>query len=362
MKPVPAHATIRDVAREAGVGVGTVSRVLNGGINVSAETRAQVLATMRKLDFRPHAPARRILQRRSGMVCFLMSNRAFMHSFHARILQGVENCASTLHQHVIYTVAHYDPEVPPGRIPIPPILQERGWVDGLILTGLIYSNFLRRIQELRIPFVALGNNVVSSDSVAEFDEVSFDEYRGVSDATQYLADQGHRRIMFVGDTSFPWFKERYRGYVSVMRAHKFSPSGVTVKSDLGFTEYGEGAVARLLAVSPRPTAVVAGNDEIAYGVWRALRRKGLYVPDQVSLIGFDDREEARLTDPPLTTVRVHKEEIGEALMKLLLEKLHQPGPPYTRRILSTEIVPRASVRSLQSNPVRSPHLSNRVRM
>ncbi|MGH9400859.1 MAG: LacI family DNA-binding transcriptional regulator [Terriglobia bacterium] len=347
MKPVPAPATIRDVARQAGVGLGTVSRVLNGGANVSLETRNRVLAAIKRLDFRPHAQARRILQPHSGMVCFLMSNRAFMHSFHARVLQGVENCATALKQHVIYTVAHYDPLTPPSRIPIPPILQERGWVDGLILTGLVHGNFLRRIQDLHIPFVALGNNVVTGDGPGDFDRVGFDEYKGVYDAVCYLAGQGHRRIMFVGDVSFPWFQERFKGYLAAARSKKLGHISMTNKMNTGgFQEYGERAVSRLLAMEPRPTAVMAGNDEIAYGVWRALVRNGLSAPKDVSLVGFDDREEANLMDPPLTTVRVHKEEIGEALMKLLLEKLHQPGQPFTKRIFSTELVTRESVRAI----------------
>lgn len=347
MKPVPAHATIRDVARTAAVGVGTVSRVLNGGAGVSPETRNHVLGVMKKLDFRPHAQARRILQPHSGMVCYLLSNRAFMHSFHARILQGVANCATALKQHVIYTVAQYDPLTPPSRVPLPPILQERGWVDGLILTGLVHANFLQRIQSLRIPFVALGNNVLGRDGAGDFDMVSFDEYRGVYEAVTYLAAQGHRRVMFVGDVAFPWFRERFGGYLAAVRAQKLSPLSMTNKMTTGgFQEYGERAVSRLLALKPCPSAVMAGNDEIAYGVWRALVRNGLSVPGDISLIGFDDREEASLMDPPLTTVRVHKEEIGEAMMKLLLEKLHQPSQPFTRRIFSTELIARESVREV----------------
>lgn len=346
MKPVPSKLTIRDVAREAGVGVGTVSRVLNEGANVSQETRSRVQTAMRKLDFRPHAQARRILQQHSGMVCFLLSNRAFMHSFHARILQGVENCASALKQHVVYAVARYEPDTAPGRIALPPILQERGWVDGLILTGLVYGNFLERIRALHIPFVALGNNVVANDSAADFDQVSFDECKGVYDATQYLISQGHRRIMFVGDIAFPWFKERRRGYLAAMRASKLKPFALISASGGAFPEYGEKAVSRLLAHRPLPTAVVAGNDEIAYGVWRGLLRHNRTVPRDVSLVGFDDREEARLMDPPLTTVRVHKEEIGDALMRLLLDKLRHAGSPCSKRILATELVVRESVRPL----------------
>src|SRR5882762_5266958 len=85
-----------------------------------------------------------------------------------------------------------------------------------------------------------------------------------------------------------------------------------------FVDFGQKSVARILSRRPRPTAVVAGNDEIAYGLWRSLRRQAIKVPDDISLVGFDDREEALLMDPPLSTVRVHKEEIGETCVKMLL--------------------------------------------
>jgi LacI family transcriptional regulator len=344
VKPVPKAVTVRDVALRAQVGVGTVSRVLNGGANVSSATRQRVHAVMREMDFRPHAQARRILRRRAEMVCFLLCNRDFVHSFHARILQGVETCARALRQHVIYAVDHHDSRTPPGRLPLPPVLQERGWVDGLILAGLVYGNFIRRIQESQIPFVALGNNVMARDGAPAFDQVSFDERRGSLEATDHLISLGHRKIAFVGDIFFPWFKERYRGYLAGMRNAELTPAAFTPKKEPAFAEYGQEASSYLLALRPRPTAVVAGNDEIAYGIWRGLLRQGVAVPGEMSLVGFDDREEASLMDPPLTTVRVHKEEIGEALMKLLLERLHRPGPPFTRRIISTELVIRQTVR------------------
>jgi len=105
MEAVPRKTTIRDVAEAAGVGVGTISRVLNSSSQVSRETRARVLKAIRRLGFRPNAQARRILRRRSETVCFLLSNRDFLHPFHARILQGVESYASGMKQHVFVRCA-----------------------------------------------------------------------------------------------------------------------------------------------------------------------------------------------------------------------------------------------------------------
>jgi LacI family transcriptional regulator len=334
--------TIRDVARVAGVGLGTVSRVLNGGANVSPAMREKVGKAIQRLNFRPHAQARRILRRRAGMVCFLLSNRDFIHSFHARILQGVETYLTSRQQHVVFAVVHYEAGTRPDAIPLPPILQERGWVDGLILAGMVYPNFLRRIQSLDVPFVALANNVVRNPQNPEFDQVSFDEVRGEMEATRYVIRHGHRKIVFVGDVSYPWIHERYRGYLKAMQARRFRSLSVTARRNKDFTAYGEWAAARVLGMRPRPTAVMAGNDEIAYGMWRALRRQGVTIPREMNLVGFDDRDEALLMDPSLTTVRVHKEDLGQNLAQLLLEKLHRPGGPHMRRILATELIVRGT--------------------
>ncbi len=352
MKSAPGSITIRDVARQAGVGIGTVSRVLNKEAHVSPATRQRILATIRRLRFRPNASARRILRRRAEMVCFLLSNRDFLHSFHARILQGVETYARAVKQHVVFGVVHYSQTTPPQRIALPPLLEEHGWVDGLILAGAIYPNFLRRIQSMQVPFVAFGNNVFDFDRKRRFDQVSFDGDKGELGATLYVIEKGHRDIVFVGDTFYPWFQQRLQGYTEAMRSNGLEPFALTPRQQVSFVEYGEWAAGTLLARTPRPTAVIAGNDEIAYGLWRSFRRLGVDVPEEISLVGFDDREEARLMDPPLTTVRVHTENLGQACMKMLLERLHHPGTPFMEQTLPTELVVRETVKP----PLSVPHL------
>ncbi len=346
MKAEPRPITIRDVAREAAVGVGTVSRVLNGGEHVRRVTSDRVEAAIRHLGFRPNAQARRMLRRHSEIVCFLLSNRDFPHTFHARILQGVENYARSIRQHVIFAAVNYSPELDPERINLPPILQERGMVDGLILAGTVYANFLHRIQQMQIPFVAFGNNVMEFDGQRNFDQVSYDGFPGELEAVRYAMGQGHRLIAFGGDVSYPWMRVRYEAYLAAMRERKLNPIALTASKPVSNLAYGEWLAARVLARKPRPTAMIAGNDEVAFGFWRSLRGRGLRIPEDVSLVGFDDREEATLMDPPLTTVRVRKEEIGQACMKMLLERLHHPSMAYSERLLATELVVRETVRKL----------------
>jgi LacI family transcriptional regulator len=347
MEAVPTKTTIREVARAAGVGIGTISRVLNSSSQVSRKTRARVLDAIRRLGFRPNAQARRILKRRSEMVCFLLSNRDFLHPFHARILQGVESYASGLNQHVLFAALHYSPKTPSDRIDLPPVLQEHGLIDGVILAGTIYPNLLRRIESIHMPLVAFSNNVVGMDDEQQFDQVGFDDFNGTLHATRYLIGKGHRQIVFAGDISYPWLHRRFEGYRQGMRENKLRPVLITARNPLSFGDFGQRSVGRILSRRSRPTAVVAGNDEIAYGLWRSLCRRGVKVPDQISLVGFDDREEALLMDPPLSTVRVHKEEIGETCMKMLLERLHHPQMAFSQRVLPTEFLMRGTVRQLQ---------------
>jgi LacI family transcriptional regulator len=327
--------------------------VLNSSSQVSWKTRARVLEAIRRLGFRPNAQARRILKQRAEMVCFLLSNRDFLHPFHARILQGVESYASGMKQHVLFAALHYSPRTAPEKIDLPPVLQEHGLIDGVILAGTIYPNLLRRIESIQMPFVALSNNVMGlssgamgTEDVQQFDQVGFDDFNGTLHATRYLIAKGHRRIVFAGDVSYPWLQRRFEGYRRGMREKKLKPVLITARNIQSFGDFGQESVGRILSGRLRPTAVLAGNDEIAYGLWRALSRRGVKVPDEISLVGFDDREEAILMDPPLSTVRVHKEEIGETCMKMLLERLHHPQMAFSQRVLPTELIIRGSVRQL----------------
>jgi len=339
-------ATIRDVARDAGVGIGTVSRVLNGGTQVSPETQEKVTLAIRRLGFRPNAQARRIHRSRTGTVCFLLCNRSLLNSFHARILQGVEDTAREINQHVLFAAIQYDPATSPQRIAMPSVLMERGLFDGMILAGTNYPNFLTRIQKMQIPFVVYGNNIFDFTGEKYFDQVGFDGFQGELKAVRHVIGEGHRNIVFVGDVTYPWVRTRHGGFLKACHEAGIKPNAIISARPPGFVDYGEWATGPLLARNARPTAVVAANDEVAFGLWRSLRRSGVLIPDDISMVGFDDREEATLMDPPLTTVKVRIEEIGQACMKTLQERLATPDMAYIERILSTSLIVRETVKKL----------------
>src|SRR6202008_3646097 len=267
MEAVPQKTTIREVARAASVGIGTISRVLNSSLQRSKETRERVLRAIRRLGFRPNAQARRILRRRAEMVCFLLSNRDFLHPFHARILQGVEEYARSLKQHVLFAALHYSQGTRADKIDLPLVLQEHGRIDGLILAGTIYPNLLHKIESIHMPFVACSNNVVGMDGDCQFDQVGFDDLSGTLHATRYLLAQDHRRISFSGDISYPWVHRRYDGYRQAMREHKLKSVLINIRHRLSFVDFGENSAERVLSLEPRPTAGVAGNHPTADGLW-----------------------------------------------------------------------------------------------
>ena len=331
----------------ANVGVATVSRVINESALISPQTRQLVQAVIRRLEYRPHAMARRILGR-SQMLCFVLANRPFLHSFHAGILQGAESCARELKEQVVFVRIQCEEQTPPDQIQLPPMLEEKGWAEGVILTGAVFANLISRLEALDLPMAVFGNNVYGKKMPGGFNQVRYDGLRAGFEATQYLVNRGHRKITFLADSRFPWFHEVQQGYLRALRAAGLSPLPFTRKGPEGFPEYGRWAGQLVMKSKRVPTAVLAGNDEIAFGLYQCFRRLNLKVPDDVSVIGFDDREIAAVMEPPLTTVRVPSEEIGRCCVKLLLERLHLGVRNTRTHWVETELVERESVKSLAS--------------
>jgi len=335
---------IREVARVAQVGVATVSRVINGSDLISRRTRERVQAVIRRLGYRPNAQARRILGH-SQMICFVLANRPFLHSFHAGVLQGAETAASELNHHVVFLRIDVEKKTPPDQILLPPILEEKGWVDGVIVSGAVYPNLISRIKALGLPLVVFGNNVFDVSGQSGLDQVRYNGTRAEFEATKYLINLGHRLISFVGDIEYPWFCDQYGGYLKALRTSTLNPIALTGKGPGTFVEYGRWAAECLLKGKRVATAILAGNDEIAYGLCRSFRRLRVRIPDDISLIGFDDREIAAVMDPPLTTVQVCAPEIGRCCMELLVERLRNPSQGVSTRLVHTRLVERESVQS-----------------
>jgi LacI family transcriptional regulator len=349
-----AHITIKDVARKAKVGIATVSRVLNDAQRVDPATRQRVRDVILRMGYRPNATGRRLVKKSTEMVSFLLSNREFMNPFHSGVLYGVERYLSSTSHDVVFTNLHYDPAVEPAKLILPRILTHRGIADGFIVSGTNYPNLLTAMDELGVPYVLFGNNFVDdrpghSKRAAEKlelrpDTVYYDDGDAERQMMARLIDMGHRDIWFAGDVQMPWFLRRARVYREAMHGHRLTPHEFSAADadQRDYADYGEQAVAGILASNAPVTAIVGGNDGIAYGAWRALRRAGLRVPGDVSVVGFDDVQEASWTDPPLTTVRVPTHEVGVACAQMLLQKLKEKGAPQPAVVLPSQLVERGS--------------------
>jgi DNA-binding LacI/PurR family transcriptional regulator len=346
------HITIKDVARKAKVGIATVSRVLNDAQRVDPATRQRVREVILRLGYRPNATGRRLVKKSTEMVCFLLSNREFMNPFHSGVLYGVERYLSGTGHDVVFTNLHYDPSAESGSLALPRILTHRGIADGFIVSGTNYPNLLAAMDKLGVPYVLFGNNFVDNKpgdspntaSERRLDSVYYDDGEAERQMVERLIAMGHRHIWFVGDIEMPWFLRRVRVYREAMRGHGLAPQEFSLSGadQRDYADYGEQAVAGILASGEPVTAVMGGNDGIAYGAWRSLRRAGLRVPDDVSVVGFDDVQEASWTDPPLTTVRVPTHEVGVACAQMLLQKLKEGGAAQPPVVLAAQLIERGS--------------------
>ncbi|HVT94775.1 MAG TPA: LacI family DNA-binding transcriptional regulator [Bryobacteraceae bacterium] len=328
-----------DVAKLAGVSTATVSRVARGQFNVDGDIRARVRKAAANLGLD-------LEQRRndkSTIVAFMLSNRDVLHSFQAHILLGAEAFCSAQRKELLFMSLRYSPTIPAKELHLPQILSQRTVVRAVILGGTNSANMLSALRERDIPFAVLGNNVVGDWSPAEYDAVYSDDVQGGYDLTAHMIAGGHRDIWFIGDTELPWYARCAQGYRDCMERHGLEPRYSKIHSD--DRELGYLATRSLLSRGEPVTAIFAGCDQIARGVYEALRQSGLRVPDDISVAGFNDSEGSFL-DPPLTSVREFPEELGTHLAEFVLRRIQEPDRPPQQLTIPTRVIVRDSTRAV----------------
>jgi LacI family transcriptional regulator len=337
--------TIREVANRAGVAVGTVSRVVNNRPDVNPKLRERVQRALKELNYRPNARAQSFARNSSPVVSFILSNRDFLHPFHSRVLQGVEEYCEESGYFVLYARFRYSPAIGAADIQLPSVLQSHGIADCVILAGANYDNFTKSLDKRGLSYVLLANNFLSTEASPPYDRVRFDDVTGAAEATRYLLALGHKDILFVGETALPWYRNRYQGYSKAMTEAGLKPLAQTLGlSDNQFSN-GMKSIQMALEQKRNVTAVLAGNDEIAHGVWEGLLKAGRDVPRDVSLIGFDDQHGMGRLES-LTSVRVEATEVGRQLAKMAIEKIKSKGVRVPEVLLPTTLVKRETCRPL----------------
>jgi DNA-binding LacI/PurR family transcriptional regulator len=333
---VAAGPTLAVVAREAGVSVPTASKVVNGREDVAPETRRRVTEALDRLGYvrRPRFDTARV----SGMVDLVL--HSLESSWSGAVLHGVEAAAHDAGLEVVVSAGPNRTRV--GR-------PERGWLDKLTARGS--SGVLFNLAELtpsqhawleqhRIPYVLIDPVLDPPPGVVS---VGAANWHGGVTATEHLLSLGHERIAVVaGGTHTMCSSARIAGYRSALVT-----AGIRQRPEyVRHAGFDQGAARRrmleLLDLPEPPTAVFVCSDRMALGVYEALAERGLSVPDDLSVVGFDDLPEARWTTPALTTIRQPLSEMAATALRLLVRMMEGDRPENTRTELSTRLVQRES--------------------
>jgi LacI family transcriptional regulator len=309
--------TLERVAERAGVSPSTVSRILNGTAVVSAEKRAAVDEAVAKLGFVPNPVARGLAGGRTLSIGVV--SQAIDSPFYGAALRGIEIELDAAGYSPLFMSGHWRADEEARCIDV---LKSRR-VDGLIvLTGRLADSALRSVAR-SLPVVVTGRHLKAGNLLS----MDFDNREGARQAAQHLIELGHRRIAFIsGDPEHPDAIDRLQGYRSAIEAAglRFDPALVLAGN---FTEHsGLLAVERLLDSRTRFSAMLAANDQMAFGAALGLHRRGRRVPDDVSLVGFDDVAGSLYMVPPLTTVHNPIQEIGQLAARAMLGLLAGERP------------------------------------
>jgi len=328
-------ATIKEIARQANVSPATVSKALNSRHDVSDETRRKILEIAESQNFVPSASAKNLKLQRTeniGVIFCRESQPLSSNPFYSRVLEGIE---AELAINNYNLVLHLLPNDYKGNLP--KMLREKQ-VDGVILAGVIREDFIERLKELNVVTVLLDPKIY----LEEMSQVLIDNEHGAFLATQYLISLGHSRIGFIsGDLERRSFNLRLKGYRKALEYHAIPYNKNYIST--GGLEKGYEHMIQLLELQDRPTAVFSANDINAIYGYKAINDKGLRIPDDISVIGFDDIELAKIASPPLTTVRVYKEEMGSIAVRILLQTLRKEIDKPLTTLVPIRIVERESV-------------------
>jgi DNA-binding LacI/PurR family transcriptional regulator len=235
---------------------------------------------------------------------------------------------------------------------LPTVVQRHDIVRGVILAGTNSANLLDLLTIKQIPFVVLGNNVMGEVEHPHYDAVFSDDIQGGQDMVHHLIGLGHRHIWFVGNTRLPWFARCYEGYRRAMEEAGLAPRLSTVDSE-DETDIGYLGTKSLLAKGEPVTAIFAGNDPTAHGVYKGLRDSNLDIPGDISVAGCDDTVGSWLY-PSLTTIREFPEQLGKKMVELLINRIVNPSLERQLVILPTELLGRNSSRPIAGSESSPP--------
>jgi DNA-binding LacI/PurR family transcriptional regulator len=334
---------IEAVARRAKVSTATVSRVINGSDKVSPKTAAQVRKAIVELNFHPNTNARALGTGRSNMFGLIISD--ITNPFFPELVKAFEDIAVEHGQEVLVANTNYDP----ARMQtcVSRMLQRK--VDGVaIMTSEMDEALIGMFSKRGIPMVFLDNG----RPAIGVSTIHVDYEAGVERAVQHLKELGHRRIAFVnGPLRLASAMARFKAFKSSMASHRLPVKKDWIADGNHRVDGGQNAMTQILAAPERPTAVIASNDLSAIGAYGAIHTRGLRVPADISVIGFDDIQLCAFLEPALTTVHLPRAHIAEIAFQALFQRYTAPkGEP--RRGVESVIQPHLVLRK-STGPARA---------
>ena len=306
--------SIREVAKRANVSTATVSRTINNASSVDPQTAARVRKAIEELRYYPNLQARSLVSGRSRILGLIVSD--ITNPFFPELVKGFEDVAVQRGYEIIVSSTNYDP----ARMALSVRRMLERKVEGVgIMTSEMEPSLTDQLVRRKVPTVFLDVGTVHG----LISNIQVDYASGINHAVEHLLNLGHRRIGFIsGPLSLKSARTRRTAFLACL-----TRTGILEEDEELVTEGdhtidgGLEAMSRLLRLSNPPTAVLTSNDLTAMGAMSAVRRKGWSVPDDVSVIGFDDIRFAEFTDPPLTTVRLSRKELGETAFRALLNHI-----------------------------------------
>ncbi|RAQ95850.1 LacI family DNA-binding transcriptional regulator [Thermogemmatispora tikiterensis] len=322
----PTAVSIYDIARRANVSPSTVSRALENHPRIGAETRKRIQELAREMDYVPNAVARSLIANRTWTIGMVLATIA--DPFMGRVVEGVEHVAIEAGFNVFVSTSQNDPQ---REIAVMKMLKQRR-VDGIIvIASHLFDQYPRLFYRSKTPVIVINEQKPPSDAM-HF--VSVDDIREAYRAVEHLLKLGHSRIGYIGVTNRPKSNQhRLQGYREALQAASIpiDPALIIVPEETqDHMRIGEISLEPLLTAGA--TAVFCYNDAVAIGLLSACSKRGLAVPEDLSIIGFDDIDIAAYTVPPLTTVRQPRFQLGQRAMLMLLAILDGQEP-------ENEIVP-----------------------
>jgi len=337
------RVTIRDVAQRAQVTPAIVSRVINSDktLNIKDETRANVLEAIKALNYVPNSVARSLRTQTSNTIGVLISDIA--NPFYTEIVKGIQSAAAENGYTIVLCDTTDSSEVEKKHIE----KLRSQFVDGIILaSSYVEDDVISMLEDFNIKYVLVNRG--SGDSSAPY--VKSDDTEGIAEAMKYLLEKGHRRIAHLAG---PLYAEtsirRLSSYRKALYAADIPYNSQYVVETMFDEQSGYEACNTLLKLEDRPTAICAANDMTAIGAMRAIKEAGLSVPEDISIIGYNDIWVASKVSPALTTVRCNMDEMGKKALKILMELIKGTPMVEHKVVLPTKLIKRESVKELSKH-------------